>query len=132
MNYNDLTNPKLKELIDGLKYNSTTIVTDMYQAINEADTDAEFIRIAQSFLDNLNEEVQGIRNDLIKAEKAELTIYMEGGVIQDITGIPEDINLKVVDWDVDGIEENRLTKIGDEMALVTEWESDFLHSRGLA
>jgi len=57
-------------------------------------------------------------------DKDSIHIFVEGGVIQDITGIPKGDKIVVVDWDVDGIEEERLTKLEAGMALVSEWSGD--------
>lgn len=123
MNYDDLTNPKLKAIIDGLKYNSMSIDTYISQALAETEYEKDFIGDAKGFLDELCNEIKELKQALTEADN-EITIYMEGGVMQDITGIPEGTTVKVVDWDIDGIEENRLTKLEAGMALVSEWKPD--------
>lgn len=55
-----------------------------------------------------------------------ITIYIEGGVIQDITGIPEGGKVTVVDWDTDGVDPEDLTQLEDGQAVVTIWHSDNL------
>lgn len=38
-----------------------------------------------------------------------ITITVEGGVIQDIEGIPNDVLIEVWDFDTDGVEDSRVT-----------------------
>ena len=52
----------------------------------------------------------------------EITIFIEGGVIQDIIDIPVGTEVKVVDWDIDGIEEGCLSDINGRIGLVSHWE----------
>ena len=51
-----------------------------------------------------------------------INIYLEGGVIQEITGIPEGEKVTVIDRDTEGIESNRLTKLDGVEVLVTTWD----------
>lgn len=54
----------------------------------------------------------------------EITVYVNGGVIQEITGIPEDVTVKVVDRDIDGSDEEDLTLVDGEMAYVSHWNHE--------
>ena len=121
MDYNNITNPEIKAIIDGLKYYSTSIESDVLQALEEAENEEDFIGDAKGFLGELCNEIKEVTQSLTEATNEEITIYVEGGVIQDITGIPEGIKVKTVDWDVDSVEEERLTKLEGGMALVSEW-----------
>lgn len=121
MNYEDITNPEIKEIIDGLKYYSMSVQTYVLQALDEAENEEDFIGDAKGFLEELCNEIKEVNQSLTEAPYKEIIIYLEGGVIQDITGITKGIKVKVVDWDVDGVEEECLTKLKGEMALVTEW-----------
>jgi hypothetical protein len=51
----------------------------------------------------------------------EITVYLEGGVIQDITGIPDNGKVTVVDWDTEGVEPDLLTELEAGAALVSTW-----------
>lgn len=124
MDYNNITNPEIKAIIDGLKYYSTSIESDVLQALEEAENEEDFIGDVKGFLGELCNEIKEVTQSLTEATNEEITIYVEGGVIQDITGITEGIKVKVVDWDVDGVKEERLTKLEGGMALVTEWTPD--------
>lgn len=124
MNYEDITNPEIKEIIDGLKYYSMSVETYVLQALEEAENEEDFIGDAKGFLGELCNEIKEVTQSLTEATNEEITIYVEGGVIQDITGIPEGIKVKTVDWDVDSVEEERLTKLEGGMALVSEWTPD--------
>jgi hypothetical protein len=37
-------------------------------------------------------------------------VYVRGGVIQDIDNIPEGVTVKVFDYDIDGADDDRLSK----------------------
>ncbi|MBC2746237.1 MAG: hypothetical protein HF975_04375 [ANME-2 cluster archaeon] len=51
----------------------------------------------------------------------EITIYIKGGVIQQITGIPQDVKLTVIDLDTDGVDPEDLTPLGDGEAIITTY-----------
>lgn len=121
MNYKDITNPEIKAIIDGMKYYSMSVEAYVLQALDEAENEEDFIGDAKGFLNELCNEIKEVTQSLTEAPYEEITIYMEGGVIHDIMDIPEGIKVKVVDWDVDGVEEERLTKLEGGMALVSEW-----------
>jgi hypothetical protein len=53
-----------------------------------------------------------------------ITIYIEGGVIQDITGIPENSRVTVVDWDIDGVDPEDLTELEAGQAIVSVWQDE--------
>jgi hypothetical protein len=51
-----------------------------------------------------------------------ITITVEGGVIQDIQYIPKGMTVTVLDFDVDGVPEEDLTKLRNgQKAVVAEW-----------
>lgn len=54
--------------------------------------------------------------------KHKITITMEGGLIQDISGIPESVVIEVMDFDVEGCEPESLkeNEHGEKFTL-TEW-----------
>jgi hypothetical protein len=54
----------------------------------------------------------------------EITVYLEGGVIQDITGIPDNGKVTVVDWDTEGVEPDLLTELEAGAALVSTWQNE--------
>lgn len=51
----------------------------------------------------------------------EIIIHVRGGMVQDIIDIPKGTKVKVIDWDVEGIEEDYLTKNDGIFAVVSEW-----------
>jgi len=56
-------------------------------------------------------------------DKKTITITVEGGVIQGIAGIPEDVRIVVKDYDVEGAEPNNLSHDENGNAcVVSEWE----------
>lgn len=50
-----------------------------------------------------------------------ITVTMEGGIIQDITGIPSGVCVEVIDFDVEGIEESHIEKVNGNDATVVNW-----------
>ena len=120
MNYEDITNPEIKLIVYDLKYNSSSVESDALQALHEADNEEEFITNVKDALEGLCNEAKELTQALTKVDN-EITIYVKGGAIQDITGIPEDIRITVIDWDVDGVKEDHLIKLKDGMARVSEW-----------
>ncbi len=54
-----------------------------------------------------------------------ITITMEGGVIHGIEGIPPSVTVRVLDFDIEGVEPGRITTTASgEKACVSEWESE--------
>lgn len=70
MQYSQIQNPKIKAIIDNLKHQSYTIMTDILQALEEAGNESEFIEDAQANMDNLHTEVSEINNQLRQAGEA--------------------------------------------------------------
>lgn len=54
-----------------------------------------------------------------------ITVIVEGGLVQDIQGIPKGIRVKVLDYDSDGIDESHpcAKKINGDWAFVGIWEA---------
>lgn len=52
-----------------------------------------------------------------------ITITVEGGVIQDIKGIPKNTKIKVLDFDIDGLpeEETKIINEKGDRANVSYW-----------
>lgn len=51
-----------------------------------------------------------------------ITITMEGGVIQDIQYIPKNVQVKVLDFDTEGVPDEELTKLRNgQKAVVSVW-----------
>jgi hypothetical protein len=57
----------------------------------------------------------------LNPELNKIIIVVDGGLIQTISGIPKDIQIEVRDYDVEGVDEENITKIDDEEAVVTIW-----------
>ena len=57
------------------------------------------------------------------SRKQTIWVTMEGGIIQSVDGIPEGIRVRVMDFDVEGVDENELktTRSGDKY-YETIWE----------
>lgn len=56
-------------------------------------------------------------------EGGAIVVTVEGGVIQDIEGIPPGVTVRVLDFDTEGVEENELVVVNDDKqkAIVSEW-----------
>ena len=52
------------------------------------------------------------------------TVYVHGGLVQKISGIPEDAVVEVVDFDVIHGDEKDLTMVNGKWAFVSEWKPD--------
>ena len=70
MQYSDIENPKIKAIIDNLKHQSHTVMTDILQALEEASNESEFIEDAMANMDNLHTEVLEINNQIRQAGEA--------------------------------------------------------------
>ena len=58
-------------------------------------------------------------------DKRKILVTMEGGLIQEIDGIPADVVIVVRDYDVEGVEPDRLGKDGrGDLYVETVWEAD--------
>ena len=53
-----------------------------------------------------------------------IQIFTEGGVIQDITGIPKGEKVIIVDWDTEGVDSEDLTQLEAGQAIVSIWEGN--------
>lgn len=75
MDYNNITNPEIKAIIDGLKYYSTSIESDVLQALEEAENEEDFIGDAKGFLGELCNEIKEVTQSLTEATNEEITIH---------------------------------------------------------
>lgn len=53
-----------------------------------------------------------------------IIISVEGGVIQNIGNIPDGVAVEVRDYDIDGVDPDRLSITPDGEAVVSVWMSD--------
>lgn len=91
-------------------------------SVGNADTNCWIHRLE---LDNLRLIRDVIDNHLAKylpKEDSEITITLEGGVIQEIEDIPEGVNVKVVDFDCDGMEGDDVMNVKGHPAHVFIWK----------
>lgn len=70
----------------------------------------------------IDDETETIEDDTEPIPKRRITVVMEGGIIQSIEGIPDDVMIEVWDYDVDGAEADAITALenGDE-CILSEW-----------
>ncbi len=52
-----------------------------------------------------------------------ITITMEGGVIHAVEGIPNGVTMRILDFDIEGVEPERIsTTASGDKACVSEWQ----------
>jgi hypothetical protein len=50
-----------------------------------------------------------------------IIITLEGGIVQNIGGIPDDVTIEIRDFDTEGVPADELTETEDGKAVVSEW-----------
>ena len=51
-----------------------------------------------------------------------IIIFVQGGLIQDIQGVPKGLKIMIYDYDIDGLDEKELTKDGKgKDCYIKEW-----------
>jgi hypothetical protein len=55
--------------------------------------------------------------------KREIFLVMEGGVVHEIVGLPENSNVTVIDYDTEGVEKERIeiSPVDGELCVITKW-----------
>jgi hypothetical protein len=58
-----------------------------------------------------------------KSRKIEIIVILEAGVVQEITNLPPNLNVTVVDYDTDGVENERLeiSPVDGELCVINKW-----------
>ena len=53
----------------------------------------------------------------------EIFVIMEGGVVHEIVNLPPNINVTVIDYDTEGVEEDRLeiSPVDGELCAINKW-----------
>jgi len=53
----------------------------------------------------------------------EIFVVLEGGVVHEIVGLPENINVTVIDYDTEGVEKERIgiSPVDGELCLINKW-----------
>ncbi len=61
-----------------------------------------------------------------------IEIHIEGGVVHDVRKLPPNTVVRIIDYDIDGVEENRLSKLenGEEVLISEHWSNDLLTVQG--
>jgi hypothetical protein len=71
--------------------------------------------------------VTGIKKRLVekvtKPCKAEIFILVEGGVVHEIINLPPNINVTVIDYDIESVEDRRLeiSPVDGELCVINKW-----------
>jgi hypothetical protein len=57
-----------------------------------------------------------------------IEIHIEGGVVHDVRQLPRNTIVRIIDYDIDGVEPERLTTLenGDEVVINEHWSNDLL------
>ena len=51
-----------------------------------------------------------------------ITVTVEGGIVQAIDGIPPGVIIRILDFDIEGAQENAITTLPDgQKAVVNQW-----------
>ncbi len=55
--------------------------------------------------------------------KREIFVVMEGGVVHEIVNLPPNVNVTVIDYDIEGLEKERLeiSPVDGELCVITKW-----------
>lgn len=55
--------------------------------------------------------------------KREIFVVMEGGVVHEIVDLPDNFNVTVIDYDTEGVEQERLeiSPVDGEACVITKW-----------
>jgi hypothetical protein len=58
---------------------------------------------------------------------ARIEIHIEGGCVHDVRHIPKHIIVAVIDYDIDGVDPDRLSKLdnGEEVIISEHWSGDW-------
>jgi hypothetical protein len=53
----------------------------------------------------------------------EIFLIMEGGVVHEIVDLPDHIHVTVIDYDIEGVEKERLeiSPVDGELCVITKW-----------
>jgi hypothetical protein len=90
----------------------------LYEAVNACD-------LCYDQLDHLANAIIGVKNRLVERFDQSLEIYviMDGGVIHEIVGLPDNIHVTVLDYDIEGVEKERLeiSPLDGEVCTINSW-----------
>ena len=53
-----------------------------------------------------------------------IQVNVLGGVVQEITGIPKDQKVVVIDWDTEGVDKNQLVQLDEGEAIIQTWRGE--------
>jgi hypothetical protein len=58
-----------------------------------------------------------------KSRKREIFVIMEGGLVHEVVNLPPSINVTVVDYDTEGVENERLeiSPVDGELCVINRW-----------
>ena len=59
----------------------------------------------------------------VTTKPLEIFVIIEGGVVHEIVGLPENINVTVIDYDTEGVEKERIeiSPVDGELCVITRW-----------
>ena len=60
---------------------------------------------------------------ITRSKKREIFVILEGGLVHEITNLPPNINVTVVDYDTEGVENERLqiSPVDGELCVINRW-----------
>ena len=58
-----------------------------------------------------------------KSRKREILVILDGGLVQEIINLPANINVTVLDYDTEGVENERLeiSPVDGELCVINKW-----------
>lgn len=76
-------------------------------------------------LGDLADAVLVVKKSLLEkvAKPIEIFVIMEGGLIHEIVDLPDNINVMVIDYDIEGVEKDRveISPVDGELCVITRW-----------
>ena len=77
-------------------------------------------------LKRLTEAVLKLKRRLVKKitrPKREIFVILEGGLVREIVNLPPNINVTVLDYDTEGVENERLeiSPVDGELCVINKW-----------
>jgi hypothetical protein len=80
---------------------------------------ASLVEVANAVLQVKKKLVEKV----IESSRKEIFILIEGGVVHEVVNLPENINVTVIDYDIEGVEKERLeiSPVDGELCVINKW-----------
>ncbi len=57
---------------------------------------------------SLDNGLSKLSDERVNSKQPTITVFIEGGVVHDVTGVPEGATLEILDYDVEGMDADRI------------------------